>query len=105
MTVALRITPPLTWRQRLLRLLPWHRRLALLAAAGIFSWAMSGMLHPLMSVLQPQPASFMPPLATLDLTQLQAPGPLLQRAGIRQIQALRLLMLDGQPYYQVRLAG
>ena len=105
MTVALRIAPPLTWRQRLLRLLPWHRRLALLAAAGVFSWALSGMLHPLMSALQPQPASFMPPAVALNLSQLQAPGPLLQQAGIEHIQALRLLMLDGQPYYQVRLAG
>jgi hypothetical protein len=105
MTAALRTAPPLTWRQRLLRLLPWHRRLALLACVGVFSWALSGMLHPLMSALQPKPAAFMPPQTALALAQLQAPGPLLQRAGIPQVQALRLLMLDGQPYYQVRLAG
>jgi hypothetical protein len=70
----------------------------------VFSWALSGMLHPLMSALQPQPASFIPPVVALDLNQLQAPSPLLQQAGIQQVQALRLLMLDGQPYYQVRLA-
>ena len=105
MTAALRIAPPLTWRQSLLRLLPWHRRLALLACLGVFSWALSGMLHPLMSALQPQPATFMPPHVALDLKQLQAPAAILQRAGILQVQALRLLMLDGQPYYQVRLAG
>jgi hypothetical protein len=104
-TAALRTAPPITWRQRLLRLLPWHRRLALLACFGVFSWALSGMLHPLMSALQPKPAAFMPPQTALALAQLQAPGPLLQQAGIQQVQALRLLMLDGQPYYQVRLAG
>ena len=105
MTAALRATPRLTWRQRLLRLLPWHRRLALLACCGVFSWALSGMLHPLMSVLQPKPATFMPPAQALQLDQLQAPGPLLLQAGIQQVQALRLLLLDDQPYYQVRLAG
>ena len=105
MTAALRIAPRLTWRQRLLRLLPWHRRLALLACVGVFSWALRGMLHPLMSALQPKPAAFMPPAVALDLKQLQAPAAILQRAGIQQVQALRLLMLDGQPYYQVRLAG
>ena len=105
MTAALRVAPSLTWRQRLLRLLPWHRRLALLACAGVFSWALSGMLHPLMSALQPKPAVFVPPLVALDLKQLQAPAAMLQRAGIAQLQALRLLMLDGKPYYQVRLAG
>jgi hypothetical protein len=104
-TAALRIAPRITWRQRVLRLLPWHRRLALLACFGVFSWALSGMLHPLMSALQPKPAAFMPPQTGLLLEQLQAPGPLLQRAGIQQVQALRLLMLDGQPYYQVRLTG
>lgn len=105
MTAALRVAPRLTWRQRLLRLLPWHRRLALLACVGVFSWALSGMLHPLMSALQPKPAAFMPPQTALLLDQLQAPSVILQQAGIQQVQALRLLMLDGQPYYQVRLAG
>lgn len=104
MTAALRTTPRLTWRQRLLRLLPWHRRLALLAAVGVFSWAFSGMLHPLMSTLQPKPAAFMPPANTLTLVGLQAPATILRHTAITKVQALRLLMLDGQPYYQVRLA-
>lgn len=40
---------PAGWRQRLLRLLPRHRRLSVLASVGVLSWALSGMLHPLMT--------------------------------------------------------
>ena len=105
MTAALPVSPSLSWRQRLLRLLPWHRRLAVLASFGVLSWAFSGLLHPLMSNLQPQPAQFMPPATVLAMDGLQAPGPMLQQAGIEQLQALRLLMLDNQPYYQVRISG
>lgn len=105
MTAALQTAVKPTWRQRVLRLLPWHRRLALLACFGVFSWALSGMLHPLMSALQPRPAAFMPPAVALALDGLQAPGAVLQQAGIAQVQALRLLMLDGQPWYQARLQG
>ncbi|MGF6693933.1 hypothetical protein M2318_004017 [Metapseudomonas resinovorans] len=107
MTAALGSLAPqrLTWRQRVLRLMPWHRRLALLACVGVFCWAATGMLHPLMSALQPRPAQVLPPQAPLDLTGLRAPGPLLSAAGIAEVEGLRLLVLDGQPYYQARLPG
>ncbi|BAN49139.1 PepSY domain-containing protein [Metapseudomonas resinovorans] len=94
-----------TLRQRVLRLMPWHRRLALLACVGVFCWAATGMLHPLMSALQPRPAQMMPPQAPLLLDGLKAPGPLLAVAGIAEVEGLRLLVLDGQPYYQARLPG
>lgn len=94
---------PASWRQRLLRLLPWHRRLALLASVGVLSWALSGMLHPLMTALQPQPASPLPPQTPLPLEGLLAPRDVLQAADITQVQALRLIVLEGEPWYQVRL--
>lgn len=107
MTAALgtsrRVRP--TWRQRLLRLMPWHRRLALLACLGVLCWAATGVLHPLMSNLQPRPAAFLPPQALLPLQGLQAPAAVLGAAGLKEVQALRLLVLDGEPYYQVRLPG
>ena len=93
------------WRQRLLRLLPWHRRLALLACLGVFTWAASGMLHPLMSALQPRPAQFVAPRPALPLEQLRAPAQVLATAGVPAVAGLRLLVLDGQPYYQARLPG
>src|SRR5690606_28921533 len=105
-TAALPVRPaPAGWRQRLLRLMPWHRRLALLACLGIFGWALSRLLHPLMSALQPRPAVMLPPQPVLPLEGLKAPGPLLASAGVVDVQGLRLLLVDGEPYYQARLAG
>ncbi len=94
-----------SWRQRVLRGLPWHRRLALLAAFGVLCWAASGMLHPLMSALQPQPTTVMPPAAPLLLEDLRPPAQVLLAAGITEVQALRLLRLDDHSWYQVRLPG
>lgn len=76
MTAALQAQelPRLTWRQRLLRLMPWHKRLALLACLGIFSWAGSGMLHPLMGYLQPRPQTMAIPQQVLPLDNLRSPA-------------------------------
>jgi len=97
--------PRLTWRQRLLRLMPWHKRLALLACVGVFSWAGSGMLHPLMGYLQPRPQTQAVPQQVLPLDNLRSPAQVLGAVGITQVQGLRLLVLAGEPYYQARLAG
>lgn len=107
MTAALQAheLPRLTWRQRLLRLMPWHKRLALLACLGIFSWAGSGMLHPLMGYLQPRPQTMATPQQVLPLDNLRSPAQVLGAAGVTQVQGLRLLVLDAEPYYQARLAG
>lgn len=107
MTAALpaAIRPHLTWRQRLLRWMPWHRRLALLACVGLLSWGASGLLHALAHVLQPRPATLLPPQQALALDGLRAPAAVLGAAGIAAVQGLRLLLLEGQPYYQARLPG
>lgn len=107
MTAALQAQelPRLTWRQRLLRLMPWHKRLALLACLGIFSWAGSGMLHPLMGYLQPRPQTMATPQQVLPLDNLRSPAQVLGAAGVAQVQGLRLLVLAGEPYYQARLAS
>lgn len=97
--------PRLTWRQRLLQLLPWHRRLALLACLGVFSWAGSGMLHPLMGYLQPRPQTMAAPQQVVPLDHLRSPAQVLSAATIERVQALRLLVLAGEPYYQARLPG
>lgn len=106
MTAALQAQelPRLTWRQRLLRLMPWHKRLALLACLGIFSWAGSGMLHPLMGYLQPRAQTMATPQQVLPLENLRSPAQVLGADGITQVQGLRLLVLAGEPYYQARLA-
>lgn len=93
------------WRQWLMRLMPWHRRLAILACVGIFSWAGSGMLHPLMSFLQERPATMAPPQQALPLEGLRSPAAVLSGSGIVHLQGLRLLQVDGEPYYQARVQG
>lgn len=102
---AVTTTRASTWRQRLVRLMPWHRRLALLACLGIFSWASSGMLHPLMSFLQPRPAAMTPPQLALPMDNLLAPASVLAGSGIERVNGLRLMQLAGEPYYQARVDG
>ncbi len=105
MTAALQALPRATWRQRLLRLMPWHRRLAVLACLGVFCWAGSGMLHPLMGYLQPRAQTMAAPQQVVPLDDLRSPAQVLSAAAIERVQALRLLVLAGEPYYQARLPG
>lgn len=105
MSKALGGARPPRWRQWLVRLMPWHRRLALLACIGIFSWAGSGMLHPLMSMLQARPATMALPQQVLPLDELRSPAEVLGAAGIERVQGLRLIQVADEPYYQVRLHG
>jgi len=104
-TAALQTLPRATWRQRLLRLMPWHRRLAVLACLGVFCWAASGMLHPLMGYLQPRAQTMAAPQQVVPLDDLRSPAQVLSAAAIERVQALRLLVLAGEPYYQARLPG
>lgn len=57
------------------KILGQHRKLALWSACAVFIWAMSGLLHPLMSWTNPRPVSFMPPkveaFATPTLNQVK----------------------------------
>jgi len=88
-----------------MRLMPWHRRLAILACVGIFSWAGSGMLHPLMSFLQERPATMAPRQQALPLEGLRSPAAVLSDPVSSTFQGLRLLQVDGEPYYQARVQG
>ena len=68
-----------------------HRRLALVAGLAILIWACSGLLHPLMSWTNPQPAVFTPPVE--DLPQMPAGDlkGLLQGHGITAIRGARFI--------------
>jgi len=83
----------------------WHRRLGLLAAPFVLAWAMSGLLHPLLSQHRPQPAARLPPPAELASDGLPAPGPLLSRQGLEHIERLRLVLLDGAPAWRSEAGG
>ncbi|MCJ8170807.1 PepSY domain-containing protein [Atopomonas sediminilitoris] len=104
MTSALPVhTLPSSMRQRWVRqLLIWHRRLAVIACVGILAWSLSGLLHPIMSALQPQPITFATPAQSMVLnSKLMAPAHLALEPN--SVQALRLISIDGQAVYQARL--
>ncbi len=74
------------------QLLAWHRRLGLLFGLFMLLWALTGILHPIMSATQPQPAKRMPPPQQLDFSKaLPIPRVLAQHhiKSVSQIQALQ----------------
>lgn len=80
-------------------LIQWHRWLGVLACAAVLIFASSGLLHPLLSRTQPQPAQFQPPaLATVAATPLAA---VLQQNGIAVFTDARLVAIGGQPAYRI----
>lgn len=84
-------------------ILKWHRRLGLLAAVGVILSSLSGMLHPLMTRLQPAPVRL-----TLDqrlpaIDYAIAPSRLLSAIGLATINDLRIVSWAGKSYYQVTL--
>jgi len=67
----------------------WHRRIAWLALFAAFSFALTGLLHPLMTRLQAKPAQFQPPPAPVLSQALPAPAVALTAAGIAEVAGLR----------------
>lgn len=89
-----------------MKLLPllfrWHRRIGVLIALPVLVWTLSGVLHPLMSRMNPQPVQMMAPhaMAQADREIALTPALALQQAGITQLRALRLVNVEGREYYQ-----
>lgn len=67
----------------------WHRRIAWVALFAAFSFALTGLLHPLMTRLQPKPAQFTPPAMPPLTKALPAPAIALAAAGIAEVAGLR----------------
>ncbi len=90
--------------------LRYHRWLGLLAALPVVLWGLSGLSHPVMTRLQPQPAAMTAPAELLAITEAQraslpALSLLLPAQGIRELQEARLLNWQGKPVWQLTLAG
>jgi len=67
----------------------WHRRIAWMALMAAFTFALTGLLHPLMTRLQPKPAQFKPPAVPRLNEALPAPATALSAAGIAEVSGLR----------------
>jgi hypothetical protein len=88
------------------RLHRWHMRAGLWIGLAVILWALSGLGHPILSRLNPKPATFAPPLSAVDGSNLQSPQQVLQAAGLTRFEALRLWQPAGAtPAYRVQSEG
>lgn len=91
--------------------LRYHRWIGLLAALPVILWGLSGLSHPVMSRLQPQPAAMVPPAGILngftgaDLATVRPLADLLPGQGIQSVRSARLLRWQEKPVWQLTLPG
>lgn len=90
--------------------LRYHRWLGLLAALPVIVWGLSGLSHPVMTRLQPQPAAMTPPAGLFALTPaardaLPPLSSLLTAQGMAQVQEARLLQWQGRAVWRVTPPG
>lgn len=81
----------------------WHRRIAWLALIAVLTFAVTGLLHPVMSRFQPQPALRSLPLEPALAADFSAPAGVLAAAGITSVRSLRVARVGGQWYLRAQL--
>ena len=79
----------------------WHRRLGVITCVGVVLWGLSGLSHPVMSRLQPKPAVFKAPSASLNLTSAMDPSQVLPCSGISQFQRMNIINVGNATVYRV----
>lgn len=88
------------FRQKIYR---WHRMASLIIALPVMLWALSGIMHPLMTTIKPRVASQSLPAHPADsnalLTGLQEA---LKKNDIAQFYNFRLVHIDTNWFYQVQ---
>jgi hypothetical protein len=77
-----------------------HRRLAGVAALAVIGWALSGLAHPLMSLVGPRAVQFAPPTPPEDVLPAGWAAAL-PAAGVGAVAALRWVWLDGEALLQL----
>ncbi|MBU6406511.1 MAG: hypothetical protein KGS44_05145 [Alphaproteobacteria bacterium] len=76
-----------------------HRKLAWVAGLVAVLWSATGFLHPVMSWTAPRPAVQAPPVQAVTLDGLMPPATALAAAGVTETTLVRLVMVDGKPYW------
>ena len=79
----------------------WHRRLGILIALPVLAWTLSGVLHPLMTRMNPQPARMAAPLVDPLPDVALTPAMALLRAGVDEARTVRLVQVDARHHYQI----
>lgn len=80
-----------------------HRWLGVLACVAVFMFAGSGILHPVMSRLQPQPTQFTAPRVEVSADQLSLRA-VLEKNHIDRFVAASLVQLPNTAAYRIQLA-
>lgn len=78
----------------------WHQRIGLAMCIAVIAWALSGLAHPIISRLNPQPAAPLP-AETLSVHGLGEIATLLSQHNIQQLAHVRLFHWQGQPVYRI----
>ncbi len=82
-----------------------HQWLGVATCVGVVLWGLSGVMHPIMSRLQPKPAQFMPPSQQADLRGAPALPRLLSEHRIEAIRQAGIAQLAGQSVWRIALPG
>jgi hypothetical protein len=77
-----------------------HRRFAWIAGAALLAWGLSGLLHPLITLIGPAQVSFLGPDRPLQLAGARAPGEILAGAGLGQVAAVQVLATERETLLQ-----
>jgi hypothetical protein len=82
-----------------------HRWFGIVSCIAVMVWGLSGVMHPIMSRLNPVAANPLPPESAAVLHKALPPAAALKRAGVASIVNLRVVNFNGASYYQVSVPG
>ena len=82
----------------------WHRTTSMIIAIPVLLWAISGFLHPIMTNIRPKIATQFIKPAVIDSSTIKMPlQEALQKNGIDSFLSVRLIAIDTNWFYQVKL--
>jgi hypothetical protein len=84
----------------------WHRIVSLIIALPVLLWAVSGFMHPLMTNIRPQVATQKLTAPVIDTAKIKVSlAQALQKNKVDSFSRFRLVVMNGNWFYQVKLPG
>jgi hypothetical protein len=84
----------------------WHRTLSLIVAIPVILWAMSGFMHPIMTIFRPGVAKQTYTAPTIDSSQLKVSlSEALRINNFPNINSFRIIQIKGNHFYQIKVPG
>ncbi|HEY0297748.1 MAG TPA: hypothetical protein VGB84_00870 [Arachidicoccus sp.] len=81
----------------------WHRKISIIIAWPVLMWAISGLIHPIMTNIRPRIATQQSPETIIDSSMLKYPlDKALRENGIDVFYNFRIVAIDNILYYQVQ---